>query len=142
MRSKRQFDPLRLRELRKRQSLTQEKMAELLGVHFATVNRWENGKTAPSAMAQIRIEALLLKGSEATPSVARHRARVRSLKAGDLIQRAISGTGLTDEEVLALYGDPHNWVQDYRLGRCRWMWNGSVICAYEAAKRQLERIGT
>lgn len=31
--------------------LSQEELAHALGVSFATVNRWENGKTRPSKMA-------------------------------------------------------------------------------------------
>ncbi len=31
--------------------LSQEELAHALGVSFATVNRWENGKTEPSKMA-------------------------------------------------------------------------------------------
>ena len=32
-------------------NLSQEDLAHALGVSFATVNRWENGKTEPSKMA-------------------------------------------------------------------------------------------
>lgn len=32
-------------------NLSQEELAHALGVSFATVNRWENGKTTPSKMA-------------------------------------------------------------------------------------------
>ena len=32
-------------------NLSQEELAHALGVSFATVNRWENGKTMPSKMA-------------------------------------------------------------------------------------------
>jgi putative transcriptional regulator len=38
--------------VRKQLGLSQEGLAHELGVSFATVNRWENGKTAPSRMAQ------------------------------------------------------------------------------------------
>ena len=40
-----------IRILRKSMGLTQQKFAELLGVSFVTLNRWENGQTRPSAMA-------------------------------------------------------------------------------------------
>jgi len=33
-------------------NLSQEELAHALGVSFATVNRWENGKTNPSKLAQ------------------------------------------------------------------------------------------
>lgn len=48
----------RVKELRERLHLTQEAMAEALGVSFATVNRWENGWTAPSQLALRQIDAL------------------------------------------------------------------------------------
>ncbi len=51
----------RVKELRERLHLTQEAMAESLGVSFATVNRWENGWTgaveigsAPNRSAFVR----------------------------------------------------------------------------------------
>ncbi len=47
-----------VKELRERLHLTQEAMAETLGVSFATVNRWENGWTAPSKLALRQIELL------------------------------------------------------------------------------------
>jgi transcriptional regulator with XRE-family HTH domain len=40
--------PQRIRALRERLHLTQEVLARILGVSFATVNRWENGKTEPT----------------------------------------------------------------------------------------------
>lgn len=33
-------------------SLSQEELAHAIGVSFATVNRWENGKNNPSKLAQ------------------------------------------------------------------------------------------
>jgi len=49
---------VRVKELREQLHLTQEAMAETLGVSFATVNRWENGWTAPSKLALRQIELL------------------------------------------------------------------------------------
>ncbi|MBP8726655.1 MAG: helix-turn-helix domain-containing protein [Desulfobacter sp.] len=37
-------------------NLSQEELAHALGVSFATVNRWENGKTNPSKLAQRQFE--------------------------------------------------------------------------------------
>ncbi len=47
-----------VKELRERLHLTQEAMAETLGVSFATVNRWENGWTIPSKLALRQIDLL------------------------------------------------------------------------------------
>jgi putative transcriptional regulator len=56
------FGPL-FKELCERLHLTQEAMAETLGVSFATVNRWENGWTAPSQLALRQIEMLCKKNN-------------------------------------------------------------------------------
>ena len=40
--------PQAIKELREHLHLTQEIFASILGVSFATVNRWENGKTTPT----------------------------------------------------------------------------------------------
>ena len=40
--------PQAVKELREQLQLTQEVFASILGVSFATVNRWENGRTAPT----------------------------------------------------------------------------------------------
>ena len=46
------FDRNRIRELRLSLNLTQENFAHEIGVTFATVNRWENGRTTPNKVAQ------------------------------------------------------------------------------------------
>ena len=40
-----------LKKLRQHKGWSQEDLARELGVSFATVNRWENGKTKPSRLA-------------------------------------------------------------------------------------------
>ena len=42
------MSPQAVKELREHLQLTQEVFASILGVSFATVNRWENGRTAPT----------------------------------------------------------------------------------------------
>ncbi len=41
-----------VKSVREQLGLSQEDLAHALGVSFATVNRWENGKTKPSKMAK------------------------------------------------------------------------------------------
>ena len=41
--------------------ITQEELADELGVAFSTVNRWFNGKTVPSKIQQYQIEKYLKK---------------------------------------------------------------------------------
>ena len=47
-----------LRAIRAKLNLTQEQLAERLGVSFATVNRWEGGSTMPQKAARETIAAL------------------------------------------------------------------------------------
>ncbi len=47
-----------LRSIRSSLSLTQEQLADRLGVSFATVNRWEGGKSAPQRAALEAIQKL------------------------------------------------------------------------------------
>ena len=50
--------PPTLQAIRARLDLTQEQLAERLGVSFATVNRWEGGVTTPQRAARTAIAAL------------------------------------------------------------------------------------
>lgn len=52
--------PAVLRGLRTQLNLTQEQLAQRLGVSFATVNRWEGGNSKPQRAAQEAIAALAL----------------------------------------------------------------------------------
>ncbi len=45
-----------VKEVRMVLKLSQEDLAHALGVSFATVNRWENGKTNPSKLAQVTFD--------------------------------------------------------------------------------------
>jgi DNA-binding transcriptional regulator YiaG len=44
--------PQRVKDVRRQLGFSQKELAHALGVSFATVNRWENGKTVPSKLAQ------------------------------------------------------------------------------------------
>ncbi|TJW11369.1 helix-turn-helix domain-containing protein [Parvibacter caecicola] len=46
----------KVRCARKQLGLTQTEFAKVLGVSFATVNRWENNQANPSALAQRAFE--------------------------------------------------------------------------------------
>ena len=48
--------PETVKEVRQQLVLSQEELAHALGVSFTTVNRWENGKTIPSKLAQRQYE--------------------------------------------------------------------------------------
>lgn len=46
-----------VKQIRAELSLSQEDLARLLGVSFATINRWETGKNRPSRMAIRTLQA-------------------------------------------------------------------------------------
>ena len=50
--------PQLLKSLRKKLGLSQEELAQKLGVSFTSVNRWENEQTKPSKLARRQIETL------------------------------------------------------------------------------------
>ena len=51
-----------LKKLRQQQGWSQEDLARKIGVSFATVNRWETGKTKPSRLAQEKIKQVAYTG--------------------------------------------------------------------------------
>jgi len=50
---------VKLEEFRLERKISQEKLAEMLGVHFITVNRWFKGHQKPSKMQEWHIKKLL-----------------------------------------------------------------------------------
>jgi len=52
----------RLEVFRLENKISQQKLAELLGVSFSTVNRWLNAKSKPNKIQSYHIEKLLKKG--------------------------------------------------------------------------------
>jgi len=47
-----------LKDLRNKLLLSQTEMADLLGVSFSSINRWENGHHEPTIKVKRRIKAL------------------------------------------------------------------------------------
>ena len=50
-----------LRKVRGQLGISQEDLARELGVSFATVNRWENGKTKPMKLARAQFDSFCAK---------------------------------------------------------------------------------
>ena len=51
----------RVKSVRLQLNMSQEMLAHELGVSFATVNRWENGKNSPSRLAKAQFDAFCKK---------------------------------------------------------------------------------
>ncbi|MGR9088360.1 MAG: helix-turn-helix domain-containing protein [Gammaproteobacteria bacterium] len=49
--------PETVKEIRRQLTFSQEELAHALGLSFATVNRWENGKTVPSKLTMKQFTA-------------------------------------------------------------------------------------
>lgn len=54
---------LLIKEIRDELLLTQTELAEILNVSFASVNRWENGRTEPTIKTKRRIKELCIKNN-------------------------------------------------------------------------------
>ena len=48
-----------LKKFRQQKGWSQDDLAREIGVSFATVNRWENGKTKPSRLAIEKIQVVV-----------------------------------------------------------------------------------
>jgi SNF2 family DNA or RNA helicase len=56
---------IRIKQLRQKYGITQARLAELLGVSFASINRWENKQSTPSKLAWQKIEKAEILGMQA-----------------------------------------------------------------------------
>ena len=52
------WTPDGIKDFRERQAMSQQQMAEVLGVHITTISRWENGHTIVSNLGGKRLDAL------------------------------------------------------------------------------------
>ncbi|MBW4470618.1 MAG: helix-turn-helix domain-containing protein [Stenomitos rutilans HA7619-LM2] len=64
-----------VRELRAIMQLSQEKFADELGMTFATINRWENGRATLSPLALKQIDTLLNQLAQAPNVTLRERSQ-------------------------------------------------------------------
>ncbi len=55
------MDKIKIKELRQKMMLTQAEFAKLLGISFASVNRYENGKSIPTMKVRRAIYKLMKK---------------------------------------------------------------------------------
>lgn len=55
--------PDAIRKLRAKLNISQQELADLLGVSFPSVNRWENGHYEPTIIAKVKLEELFKKNN-------------------------------------------------------------------------------
>lgn len=55
---------IQVKEIREKLAMTQQDFAKYLGVSFATVNRWENNRKKPSALATEKLLAALARSEK------------------------------------------------------------------------------
>ncbi len=98
----------KVRIIQKMAGLTQEKLAAELGVSFATLNSWINGKSIPRKKAQERIDALYsrLSGQNVIPPTALEAKKkliaAKSKKLPEVLKRILGRKDLYDEFMLSL----------------------------------------
>ncbi len=109
-------------DIRKRLGLTQAKLAERLGVSLITVNRWENGQSAPSRRSRQDILALMRVYSPNAESLAQPRSLdfaadpdlVRTMIEGERLSYGhLSNTGFGNE-ISLIEPLPHQRIAVYR----------------------------
>lgn len=59
----------KIKAIRQHLKLSQEDLAQKLGVSFTSVNHWENGQTKPSKLARKQLEALCKECGYEMPSI-------------------------------------------------------------------------
>ena len=91
-----------LRAIRANLDLTQEQLAERLGVSFATVNRWEGGLTMPQKAAQTAIAVLAAEAGidTAAPGVDETESAVRLTRRRSRRRRTATPSTKTMEQML------------------------------------------
>jgi Fic family protein len=98
----------KLRFIQKLSALTQEKLAQKLGVSFATLNSWINAKSTPHSKTQTRIDALYLElsGEKIIPQNVLEAKKdliwQKSKKSKNIAQKILRDKKLLDEFILAL----------------------------------------
>lgn len=53
--------PNAIRKLRAKLNISQQELADMLGVSFPSVNRWENAHYEPTIIAKVRLDELFKK---------------------------------------------------------------------------------
>jgi transcriptional regulator with XRE-family HTH domain len=89
------MDSIGLAELRRRLGLSQEQMAQILGVSFASVNRWEGGHSYPTKSVADLYEAIraALKAGHAGSSIVQAANNKRGRFLYELFRMAYEPTG-------------------------------------------------
>jgi DNA-binding transcriptional regulator YiaG len=52
------MSPAAIRSLRKSLGLTQQAFADMLGLSFVSINKWENSASAPTGLSEVMLELL------------------------------------------------------------------------------------
>lgn len=132
-----------LKNIREKTQLSQRDFGAELGVSFSTVNRWENGKTYPNKMAQLRLYDLARKYNVDVTEMIYEKIRRES----DSIE-------LEEERVLLYHGSKsgiEGKIRPISRARCdfgRGFYMGTVpeqpltlICDYDNSKFYIVSIG-
>ncbi|MDZ7374527.1 MAG: response regulator [candidate division KSB1 bacterium] len=98
-----------IRKIRHKLGVSQEDLARAIGVSFATVNRWENGKARPSRAAQRLLDEFARKmrldlppGDEPAQGLPPRQVRVLIVDDDEMVVQALRRTLLRHSELFAV----------------------------------------
>ncbi len=131
---------LRIKALRKKNDLTQEKLAEYLGVSFQAVSKWETGVTSPDMSMIVPLARLLgcstdeLFGLVDSATLDARQNELRALYAetqqtGDLERRH-------EISSIAAKEYPGNFEFIYWLGEAEWMY-AATFCKQDSSAKKV-----
>ncbi len=105
----RRMSPEEIRWIREQLDISQDELAQLMGVTFSTVNRWENGPVGPKgpAMMVLRILYAILQEAEEYPdriSIEEIREVVNKVRSGKIVTEVLNKKGVSEALVNVLAG--------------------------------------
>jgi transcriptional regulator with XRE-family HTH domain len=86
----------KLREVRRALDISQEKMAQILGVSYASINRWEQGRAYPTGTTldvYLALQSALANGASAGDIVIAANSKQRGIFLLELFMQAYGQTG-------------------------------------------------
>ncbi len=114
-----EITPSRIREFRESNGISQEELAEQLGVRQATISDWEKGKTVPSPLAAARLRELVRKHELAGQQHAAPGSHIHFQQAstkGSAVWRTFGVQAEVAENLWMLESGPDEEDQNRRLG--------------------------
>ncbi|MGN1346660.1 MAG: helix-turn-helix domain-containing protein [Eubacteriales bacterium] len=131
-----------LRRLRRASSMTQEQLAEQLGVSFQSVSRWENGSTYPDMELLPALAALFSVTVDALLGMSDEERRKNFDAAADRLRQALFAEEQDEETIVRLLREMRRDFMDFFCGDAYYFHDISRSGAYRfpAVMEEMRRI--